>query len=197
MQNIIKTIGSFLTLVVPIFGLYQAKVINQETAIMIGIIGTVFILCYSDQKFSTEKNLNPIRNALAEIQKWLTEEWKFVPLHEIKPTGYIKSQSPIDLTILGRNLLNESGAKKFIDENWQEFEQLINQGDNKTAYDVQDSVSRIIGKRENDPEMDQLKNFAYHNPQFHGNTLIFSDIQKVMVIYLRNLYLERHPEITS
>ena len=98
-----------------LYGLFQAGVISLELAITTGILVIVFILSFLEIKLQ----LHPIKNALAEIQKYLSKELSFVPLHEIKPVGYIKEQSPMENTDLGDELLEQSGAKEFVDDNWR------------------------------------------------------------------------------
>lgn len=193
MNPVIKMIGQIVIGFGFLYGLQQANVISVEIAITIGLLAVLFMFSFGELK----NELIPVKNALSEMQKYLGKKWKFVPLHEIKPAGYIQSFSPVNLTKLGSNLLDKSGAKKVIDENFTEWAKLLESEELKTAYDVQTCASRIIAEKENSEAMVPLKDFAYKNPNFNDVPLDFTDIQRVMVIYFRNLYLEKHPEITN
>ena len=186
---IVQTITGFAF----IFGLWKGSVISQENAITIGVIAFIFVLCFQELKLS----INPIKDATAEIQKFLGEYFDFVPLHEVKPTGYIETKSPVGMTDMGRRLLEKSGAKDIIDENYNELERAINEKGYRNAYDVQTYISKLIAQKEDENLMKPLKDFVYNNPKFEKNPLRFTDIQRVMVIYLRNKYLDQHSEITK
>lgn len=176
-----------------LFALFNFGVINQESAVIIGIIAVALLFCFQELKFS----INPIRDATAEIQRFLGDYFDFVPLHEVKPTGYVEVKSPIGLTELGRRLLETSGAKDIIDENYNELERTIDEKGYRNAYDVQTYISKLIAQKEDENFMKPLKDFVYNNPKFEQKPLRLTDVQRIMVIYLRNKYLNHHPEITS
>jgi len=191
MKKTITIIAEVLGVVGVPMGLCATKVISLEIAITIGILGFIFILCFIELK----KSIDPITNATCEMQRFLSRKWKFVPLHELSPAGYVQENSPLGLTALGKELLEKSGAKKMIEDQYKYFEELINKGNHKTALDVQSCISSLIAEKENENFMMPIKDFAYKNPHFDGNRLTFSDIQRTMVICLRDLYFKNHPEI--
>jgi len=192
MKNILKIIGEVIAIVGFLYGLCKAKIIGLETAITIGIISFIFLLCFQELKiFSIE----PIKNAVSEIQKWLADNFDFVPLHEIKPTGLIKERSPLELTKLGKQLLEESGAKQLIDNNYDELKGEIDESNCKNAYDVQVCASKLIAEREDKNFMTPIKNFVYKNPKWRGKNLTLLNIERLMVIYLRNEYLIKHQDL--
>lgn len=170
-------------------GLYFGGAISLEIAITIGLLAVMFLFCFEELK----KGLDPIKNAMAEIQKWLSDNFGFVPLHEIKPTGFVEEKSPLSLTPLGERVLEQSGAKQIIENNYIELEAIINENNLTTAYDVQVSVSKLIAKSEH--LLTSIKSFTYNNPTFEGRPLKLVDIQRTMVVYLRDLYLKKHPQI--
>ncbi len=191
MNTVFKIIAEIIGGILFLYGLHSAKVINLESAIIIGVIAIMFILCFTELK----QSINPITNATCEIQRFLGRELKFVPMHELKPAGYVKENSPMALTELGKELLEKSEAEKMLNAQYKYFEEIIDRGNCKTAYDIQSSISSLIAEKENENFMTPIKNFAYKNPHFNGNRLNFSDIQRTMVVYLRDLYLKNHPEI--
>jgi hypothetical protein len=191
MKNILKIIGEVIVFIGFLYGLVRTSVINNQTAITIGVLVVVFILSFEELK----KEFAPIKNALCEIQKYLGEKWKFVPMHEIKPAGFVQLLSPITLTPAGTDLLEKSEAKKVIDNDIENWLKLIDNNKPKTALDVQSNTSKIIAEKADENIMSVVKVFVYKNPNFGDTPLNFADVQRVMVVYLRDLYLERHPEI--
>ena len=191
MKTVLKIIAEIIGGFVFLFGLYKTSVITSATAITVGLLSFLFILCFEEVK----KQLYPMSNAMAEMQKFLGEKLQFVPLHEMKPAGYVQEQSPLQNTELGLKLLNESGARKIIDDNYVEFEKRIEARNCSTAYDVQSESSRIIAEAANEPYMKPIKDFVYQHPKFYELPLTLSDAQRVMVVYLRDLFLGKHPAI--
>jgi hypothetical protein len=193
MKMILKLVGEAILGIGFLYGLVETHVISIEIAITIGILVGVFILSFEELK----KELIPVKNALCEIQKYLAKKWRFVPMHEIQPVGYVQSFSPVSLTIIGTDLLEKSGAKTVVDGKYDEWADILDKSDLKTAYDVQERASGIIAENESDPTMTTIKDFVYKNPKFNDMPLELSDVQRVMVIYFRDTYLERHPQIPN
>lgn len=140
-------------------------------------------------------NIDVLANATAELQHFISEKYRFIPLHPVKTKGILQAKSPMQLTDLGKKLLENSGAKRIIDDKYGELEKTINEQNPKTAYDVQNYISKLIAKLENEDFMSSIKIFVYNNPELENRPLELVDIQGAMVIYLRDLYLEKHPEI--
>lgn len=202
MKNVAWIVGQVIIAFGCIYGLYKTGVINSQLAVAVGMLIVVFMFSFDEVKKDLRKDLYPIKNALyliknalAELQKYMREHSDFIPLHEIKPAGYVVENSPIKNTPLGEKLLNESGARKLIDDNYIEFERKIDEQKCLTAYDVQTRASRTIARMENEKIMKPLKDFIYQHPKFYENPLALADMQRVMVVYLRDLYLQKHPGI--
>jgi hypothetical protein len=173
--------------------LWQTHALAGQLIIVVGIIAVIFVACFEQ----LNNNLNPMINAVAEIQAHLSKgrKGKFVPLFEMKAVGYIQTFSPVDATPLGLRMLDASGGKKLVDEKYLDFEKEIDQGNCETAYDVQNCASTMIAHIENEPYMKRIKDYIYSHPEFEGRPLLLEDVQRVMVIYLRNAYLRKHPDI--
>lgn len=115
-----------------------------------------------------------------------------------------RSRSPIALTELGERVLNAIGGKEFVDNN---IELLIKEMDAhgiKTALDSQTFAPIIINKISNQDNFNKIKDYAFKNPYYKENEntereiripLDMGTITNVMGIYLRDKYLERHPEL--
>lgn len=179
--------------VISLLTIWQTHILTGQLTIVVAIIGVIFLIAFEQLNTS----LHPMINAVAEIQKHLSEgkKGKFVPLFEIKAVGYVEVHSPINITAVGQKMLEESGGKRLVDEHYFNFEAEIDEHTCKTAYDVQIWASNIIANIVNEPYMKPVKDFVYTHPQFENLPLMLEDAQRVMVIYLRNIYLEKHPDI--
>ena len=114
------------------------------------------------------------------------------------------TNSPIKLSPLGYRILEEIGGKEFVDNN---IELLINEMDLegiKTALDSQTYSPIIITKMSSIDSFTKVKNYVYNNPFYKekrtgSNDIVVSldmgTITNIMGIYLRDKYLERHPEL--
>jgi len=101
--------------------------------------------------------------------------------------NFIQAHSPLSLTKEGETLLKESGGKDFIDDHKEVFFSEITLSNPTTAYDVQDASLNIIINHS--LAAIKLKKFAYNKPMELGT------IFRVCSLYLRDCYLQAHPEI--
>ena len=108
--------------------------------------------------------------------------------------------SPVRLKQPGIALLEISGGKKCIDENINFFISKLKKLKPKTPYDVQQQSNDLIMSNTNLPLFNPIKNFLYFNPdtiEVSGEkveTSMFAVVY-IMSIYLRDIYLEKNPEI--
>ena len=187
-----------ITIIGGIFGLVQYGIISQEIGVVVIIILLAFFICFQELAKKIQKIVDKIdlfRNPLAEIQIFLGRSTEFVPVHPVKSKGFTETKSPTQLTNLGEKLLDESGAKKAIDDNFDELEEKINEKNFKNAYDVQSYISRFVAKLGKKDFMIPIKNFVYKNPNYGDVELELIDVQRAMLVYLRDKYLEKHSEI--
>ena len=191
MNTVIKLIEKIVIIMGGIFTLIQFNIVSQEIGIFVIIILLVFFICFQELvgKFDL------LRNPLAEIQKFLKREMEFVPIHPVEPKGFTRSYSPVKLTGLGEKLLNESEAKNVIDNNFETLEKKIDEQNLKSAYDIQAYIQRLIFRMADKDIMLPVKNFVYKNPKYKNTELELTDIQRTMVIYLRDEYFKKHPGV--
>jgi len=117
-------------------------------------------------------------------------------------TSLFRTQSPTQLTSLGEQILSEAGGKDFVDNNLEILLDEISKNNVKTALDVQTTAPMVISNISNDDKFTSIKDFLYKNPQYKVKpeeesvvSLDMNVITNIMGIYLRNKYLERHPEL--
>ena len=198
LKALLTIIIGVITIIGVMFELVQYNIISQEIGVVIIIVLLALFICFQEFAKKFQKIIDKIdlfRNPLAEIQNFLGKNTEFVPIHPIEPKGFTQSYSPIGLTDLGKKLLDESGAKKAIDDNFDELEKKINEKNFKNAYDVQSYISHLVAKINKRDFMIPVKNFVYENPKYGDVELELTDVQRAMLVYLRDKYLEKHSEI--
>jgi len=136
---------------------------------------------------------NPHSDAIKEISIWVMKKDKLmIP----KIAG---GQSPIRLKPPGTALLEISGGKKCIDENRAFFISTLEKNEPKTPYDVEQRAIGVVQDSMGLEIFNQIKNFLYFNQEkeLAGEKIEISmfTVVYVMGIYLRDIYLEKHPEI--
>ena len=109
-------------------------------------------------------------------------------------------QSPLRLTPAGKTLLEVSGGKRCIDENLDFFVSELRDANPMTPFDVEERALGVVMRSKRQPMFSPIKNYIYYSPEMvelSGEKIelsIFS-IAFVMSLYLRDLYLELHPEV--
>jgi hypothetical protein len=120
--------------------------------------------------------------------------------------GFYLHRSPIQLTDLAERILIESGGRDFIDNNISILVNELNGENIKTAFDVQIFAPIVIFKLSNQDSFIDIKNYAYNNPCYKeknssgeeiSHRLSLDTITDIMGIYLRNIYLDSHPELAT
>jgi hypothetical protein len=119
--------------------------------------------------------------------------------HTDLQSGLFQSFSPIQLTDLGKELLNKSGGQEYIDQNSQNLISLMEKQNFKSALDVQNYANSLLINLFNTDEFVDIRNYIYQNPLFtSGKNSVqvnWPNINQVMGIYLRDKYFEKHPEL--
>jgi len=96
----------------------------------------------------------------------------------------VKGRSPINLTEQGETVLEESGGKAFVDDNYPELKKQVEDKDPKTSYDIQEYSKHIIESMKNDRRLDEFKEYLFKK----GMDL--EDTVEVLGLYLRNRILK-------
>lgn len=104
-------------------------------------------------------------------------------LEERKDIGaYLqKRKSPISLSSKGKELLEKSEGKKFIDDDKKNLIKKIKDRNPKSPYDVQELAKEIVSSLKNEEKFTPLKNYAFKEG------LSLDVIITVMSVYLRDL----------
>ena len=100
--------------------------------------------------------------------------------------------SPLTLTTEGEGFIKEIGFDKVFREHKSDFFEYIGEDKPKLKYDVETAAIKSISLLYDKDYMKSLKIFFYNNPDKNiGNT------SPTLGVYLRDMYLAEHPEITE
>lgn len=98
----------------------------------------------------------------------------------------IKSQSPLSLSDVGEKYLQESGLKKYIDDNSPTLLNTCQTKKNTNAYEVQEYIFRLFDGLEFPPEIDKkLKTYAFEAG------LSMEVLRRIGAIYFRDICLQQ------
>lgn len=133
-----------------------------------------------------------------EVFKYL-EDNKSVPQGtfsksmSVATKGYVvESASHKQLTEEGERLLQNSGIQKIIDSSLDNFIEALENKQLKSPLEVEEQSLYLL-KNENEKDEKatlHLEKYLYNHPEYTKNTILL-----VGSIYLRDKYLEKHPDI--
>jgi len=111
------------------------------------------------------------------------------------------------MTELGKKLFEISKAKATIDNNKDFFIAEIEKTTPKTAFDVEDNALEVLLKNLSNDIFQDIKNYIYNEPdeiplKTNNNDTVririsLTIILRLMAIELRDIYLNKHPELVS
>lgn len=156
---------------------------------LIGIPAIVIALLYIGRKLQVldelKKTTDKMKFNLKIISDYLTKQTKFDPKE-------LQVMSPLKLTDAGVALITNTGFNNIFSEHRSDFFSIIDSESPKLKYDVENAAIKSILFLQDNPYMNFLKVFLYNNP----NRTI-ENIAPTFGIYVRDKYLEEHPEITQ
>lgn len=135
-----------------------------------------------------------------EIFKYLEDnnsvpQGTFSKSMSVATKGYvIESASHKKLTEEGERLLQNSGIQKIIDSSLDNFIEALENKQLKSPLEVEEQSLYLL-KNENEKDEKatlHLEKYLYNHPEYTKNTILL-----VGSIYLRDKYLEKHPDILN
>lgn len=155
----------------------------------------------SDNRYnSLEKIVSSTNDMVIEINKWLMK------FDNDMIDKLAKKGSPLKMTPVGKILFEQSYGKEAIDNNIEFLLEELEKINPKTAYDVEEESLGFLLKNVGHEMFEEIKKFIYYSP----DVIIIKDpeteennevkitlqyIVKLMSIYLRDIYLSKHPDI--
>lgn len=104
----------------------------------------------------------------------------------------LQSYSPLKLTNAGTKLIERLGFDNVFNKHKDDFCQFIDDQNPKLKYDVENAAIKSIAALRDQEYMNFLKVFFYNNPDRN-----IKNVSPTLGIYVRDKYLEKHPEITE
>lgn len=104
----------------------------------------------------------------------------------------LQTLSPYMLTPEGNDFIKKIGFDNVFEKNKNDFFNFVDSENPKLKYDVEIASIKSIYLLSDKPFMEFLKVFFYNNPL---RTL--EDTAPTLGVYVRDMYLEQHPEITQ
>lgn len=114
----------------------------------------------------------------------------------LDPT-FFDTGSPIRLSALAQRLLAESGAKSLVDGVSDFVIDRIEANRPKSALDIQQLAVTEMFDMVDTEAFSRIKDFVYQNPEYEGHRVDLSVIINILAVYLRDKYLEKHPEMSG
>jgi len=143
-----------------------------------------------------DRRLNDYGESISDMSVWIMKRDKaMIPV-------FINKKSPYYLNSTGLALLEDCGGKKCIDENINYFLSELESTNPETPYDVEERAIKTVMRSKGLPFFNPIKNYLYFKPdvvELGGNEVEISifAVASVMGIYLRDIYLKKHPEILT
>ncbi len=116
----------------------------------------------------------------------------FVAKKEIDP-GLLKSESPLQLTELGTNVLRISGFSDVFPSMRQKFIDHVASLSPHTKLDLENAAVQAVFVLLSEPEMTPFKNWLYDHPQFKASETVTVSTNELLTtagVFVRNNLLE-------
>ena len=155
---------------------------------------------------SSLRDLSDIKNVVSSTNDIVTELSKWVMHTDNSMIDILAPKhSPRIMTELGKKLFEISKAKSTIDSNKDFFITEIEKTAPKTAFDVEDNALEVLLKNLSNDIFQDIKNYIYNEPEVislktNNNDTVririsLTIILRLMAIELRDIYLNKHPEL--
>lgn len=135
---------------------------------------------------SLQLSIDKIKHNVTVISSYL------IRYHKQFNPSELKAFSPYQLTDIGQKFIIDMGFDKVFQENKQSFFDCIDSDKPKLKYDVETSAIKCIYALFEKPYMNFLKVFFYNHKD-----RTMEDTAPTLGVYLRDKYLEIHPEIVE
>lgn len=165
------------------------EIINR-IVVVVGLPTIIAAVLVMGRKLQILDSLNEtaktIKHNMTVISFFLTKHNKEFNSSELQ------AFSPLQLTDDGRRFIKAIGFDNVFIANKKAFLDFINNESPRLKYDVEISAIKSIVALSNEPFMEFLKIYFYNNPKRS-----LDNLSPTLGIYIRDLYLADHPEITQ
>lgn len=163
----------------------------METALIITIAGVIIntivaFLVVSNRLGAYKNKVDTLETKTEKLETGLQEVRDMAVRNEAiaKERGpLIKNESPVSLTDRGERILIDSGGKKFVDDNFEELKNNVEESNPQTSYDVQELSKQVIESLKTDERINSMKEYLFKEG------LELDDLTVVLGMYLRDKIL--------
>jgi hypothetical protein len=141
-----------------------------------------------DLKEEKDKMLTKIESLRTDVD--MLKEFKVNAQKFIDKSLY-QASSPLSLTVLGKELVEQSGFVNIFEQEKQNLAQMLEIKQPTTKYDVQEMARELMDDLKEYPAFASIKSYAYSTGKDFGQIL------RAGAILLRDYYLSIHPEIKN
>jgi hypothetical protein len=175
----------------------NAPIVMPILSLLLGLAGGFLAFWSSHAKYQQkvdhldrEKNnttlvLNEFRSDIATLKEFKVQAQKFID------RIIYQSSSPLSLTKLGLQMVEESGFKDIFHDEKNNLAALLARKSPLTKYDTQEMARELMDNLREYPAFTPIKSYAYNTGKDFGQIL------RAGAILLRDYYLSIHPEIVS
>lgn len=165
------------------------KIINA-IVLVVGIPTIAGVLIRTGKKLQILKTLETTIEKMKVNIKVIGD---FLTKHHIKfDPKELRAYSPLQLTEDGKKFITDIGFDNVFEKNKDDFFHFIDGENPKLKYDVELAAVKSIQVNAQKEYMSFLKVFFYNNP-----TRALENTAPTLGVYIRDKYLEEHPEITQ
>lgn len=158
--------------------------------ICIGIPAILTAFIYIGKKLQILNDLHvcveKIKVNLSVISNYLTRN------HTTFNSSELQTLSPFQLTEEGKKFIKDIGFDNVFEQHRNDFFTFIFAENVKLKYDVETAAIKSIAVLYEKPYMEFLKVYFYNHPSRN-----LENTAPTLGVYVRDMYLEAHPEITQ
>ncbi len=163
--------------------------IINKAVVVVGLPSIIVACIYIGRKLQILESLGKTMETAKHNLKVICD--KMIIVSVIEPNE-LKNYSPLALTEGGSKFLEGLGFPNVFEDHGEDFLNFIESEHPKLKYDVELSAIKSIYVLADKDYMNFLKVFFYNNPARN-----MDNTAPTLGVYVRDKYLEKHPEITQ
>ncbi len=161
-----------------------------DVLVLVGVSSIIAALVYIGRKLQI---LDDLRATVHKIKVNVKVVSDYLVKHHNKfNPAELQAYSPLALTMQGKEFVQQIGFDNALSQHKAEFMDFIGGENPRLKYDVEVAAIKSIHALYQKPFMEFLKVFLYNNP-----TRSIEDVAPTLGVYVRDMYLGEHPEITQ
>lgn len=174
--------------------------VSQVIGILIGggaVVGLLVKLGWFLNRFDElhrkfDEEMSP---TLVNVERTLDRISRHIISQDSLNPDFFNTSSPIQLNAFSKELLEESGAKHFVDSSYEKLSEKVEDKKPKSLLDINQFAISVIFDLTDTEAFSKIKDFIYQNPNYKGKRVDLSLIITLTSLYLRDKYLENNPEL--